>query len=325
VAIHIGLHKTGTTSLQSFFAGHRDGISKSGLYYPVSGCIPSEGAHHNIYRHYSETTAEKARFDPARGGMPELLAELTPVTTDTFLSSEGLWVLARDEPNRFRQLFSDMSSVREPIFLLTWRNAAEYCESLYFQNAKNHQMPSIERAVRWFHAIPDEFERVVSLVTMELGAELIIIPYGKDMIGRFTDLFRDRFGIKIDVNLERKADVNPSMSTVHKVIAAHLSTLEPRVEPDVYLQIIKAFNSGIKLAPSEEHGSIMPENVQENLIKRSVQGLSRILKQNKKVSLYPEGIPQHFLVKPYLLNMPAFLCFEGLKSKLEDSKLLEAL
>src|SRR5579862_5171604 len=99
--IHMGLYKTGTKSIQSFFSEFREPISTAGLHYPVSGCVRLENAHHNIYRFYSDKAEEKLRFDPKIGGATELANEMRQLSKDVLLSSEGFWALARDEPDRF--------------------------------------------------------------------------------------------------------------------------------------------------------------------------------------------------------------------------------
>lgn len=318
IIVHIGLHKTGTTSVQSFFSGNRRAFSQAGLHYPESGCVPSEGAHHNIYRYYSENADEQARYDAALGGMSELMAEIGAVDSDVLLSSEGLWVLARDEPGQFRKFLSEVAVGRRPVIVITWRNAAEYCESLYFQNAKSHQMPSIQHATRWFFSIPAEFDRVANLIT-DLDIELIILQYGSDMVERFCNLLLSRFDVRIEGQRERKPDVNPSMSSVQKLIAAHLSTSSVRLEPSVYARVLEALGDGIAMPSSKQRESIIPERIQRSLIERSVEGLKSILNSDKGISIFPETLPDHYPTRPYLLNGRTSLMFAKLRSKLEGT------
>ena len=315
--IHMGLHKTGTTSIQTFFSEFRDAISAAGLYYPESGCMRQEGAHHNIYRFYSQNADERSRFNPQIGGGAELISEIELLDKNVLLSSEGFWVLARDEPERFVEFVQGVRQNRKVLFLITWRNAAEYCESLYFQAAKTKQMVGIDTAVRWFFSMPNEFEKVVKFVSTEIDADTVIVQYGKDMIGIFTDLFAKSLKIDIDRNLVRRREENVSLSPAQKVIAAHLSLAKIRLEPKVYKEILDSFGEGTSDHASGEGKSIMPESIQEKLIRASVQGLRNIVENSRTVSLYPEHLPDQFKTRPCLMGDPGVFTFPKLRSALE--------
>lgn len=48
--LHIGTHKTGTTSIQRFCAAHRDELRRAGVFYPSTGigAFPDHYAHHRV-------------------------------------------------------------------------------------------------------------------------------------------------------------------------------------------------------------------------------------------------------------------------------------
>jgi len=48
--LHIGMHKTGTTSIQKFLAAHRDALLAAGIDYPFTGRTNDDGSFH--YQHY---------------------------------------------------------------------------------------------------------------------------------------------------------------------------------------------------------------------------------------------------------------------------------
>lgn len=54
--IHIGTHKTGSTSLQRFFHANRRTLEGAGILYPVDG---TEVAHHNLYREIAGKSADR--------------------------------------------------------------------------------------------------------------------------------------------------------------------------------------------------------------------------------------------------------------------------
>jgi hypothetical protein len=313
--IHIGLPKTGTKSLQAFLWEFREPISAAGLYYPVSGCVGH--AHHNIYRYYSQDAKVKSRFDPSVGGEVELNNEIRQVNKDVLLSSESFWSLARHEPERFAEFISNVAAGRKVMFLVTWRNAAEYCESLYFQRAKVMQMPSIDKVAAMFFSIPDEFERVVTFLSNTIMADTLIIQYSKDMTEAFVNMMSTHLNVEINRELKARRVINASLSPTQKVIAAHLSLSKLRFDKKNYRRILNILGEGTSKQSGGEERSIMSESLQAKLIERSVEGLKNILKNNTRVTLYPERLPDHFKTRPYLMDDKEIFTFPKLRSVLE--------
>ena len=67
--VHVGTHKTGTTSIQVFLRGHAAALRRQGLYVPTTGTIDPQSGHHNLaWELYADE-----RFDRAFGGAEELI------------------------------------------------------------------------------------------------------------------------------------------------------------------------------------------------------------------------------------------------------------
>lgn len=81
VYLHIGLHKTGTSSLQSFFASNRTVLEAGGYAIPKAGWM--DGAHHNI----PLEILGKPKFDPTLGGLEAALPQID-AKPNALLSSE---------------------------------------------------------------------------------------------------------------------------------------------------------------------------------------------------------------------------------------------
>lgn len=318
LVVHIGLHKTGTTSVQNFFSESRDSISASGLYYPTTGCAQHEGAHHNIYRNYTRNSDEKARFKPNLGGEEQLLEEIKSTDKDVLLSSEGFWVLARDEPEQFKDFISVLSRYRKLLIVVTWRNAAEYCESIYFQAAKFKQMVGIDQAARWFSAMPAEFKKVVTFVSSELNIETCIVQYSSDMIAVFSQMISDVLGIRIEATRNLQGYRGLSLSPAQKILAAHLSLSRVRLDDEAYKAVMKALGDGVSAPEAGKGGSILPESLQKKLLDLSVDGLREVLKENSRAFLYPAVLADDFDVRPAMLGDGRIFSFPKLSSELES-------
>lgn len=125
--LHLGTHKTGTTSLQVFLGTHATKLRKQGVLYPTTGRRDTHLAHHNIAW---ELIGDR-RFDPGLGTFATLRAEIAGYSGDVILSSEDFTGAAR-APATFaaflQALRADGFDVTLVLFL---RNQADYAASLY--------------------------------------------------------------------------------------------------------------------------------------------------------------------------------------------------
>jgi len=315
IIIHVGLPKTGTKSLQSFFWEFREPIAEAGLYYPVSGCVKPGPAHHNIARSYSQEPKIKGRLDAAVE-QADLIKEIRQVNKDVLISSEGLWALARKEPERLEAFISDAAEGRTVKFVVTWRNAAEYCESMYFQRAKIMQVNSIANVAPIFFDVPSQFEKVVTSLTKVKGTEVVVLQYGKDMQESFVNMMSAHMNVNINRELKAKRVMNESMSVAQKLVAAHLGLSTTRFDPKTYRRILRSFGEGTSKEFKVGDRSILPEALQRKLIDLSVESLKRLVKNNSKVTLYPESLPGEFKTRPYLMDERDVFTFPALRTAL---------
>jgi hypothetical protein len=134
--VHIGTHKTGTTSLQAVLSSRHDELQQHGFLYPRAGRGPMD-AHHNI----SMEVSGGARFRPEFGTIGDLLNEIDSTRNDIVISSEDLCVTA------FQPAFKDLvarlrRSGLAVCFVVYLRNQIDYLRSAYFQYLKDgHEFP----------------------------------------------------------------------------------------------------------------------------------------------------------------------------------------
>ncbi len=130
VVLHVGMHKTGTTSLQTMIARNREHFREQGLYYPATGQVGVGDGQHNL----AWELLGDERFDPEAGSLAGLADELRERRPPAVLiSSEDLEYL-HDKPDRLvtlRDLLEDLGySAR---IVITLREPSEYLESLYYE------------------------------------------------------------------------------------------------------------------------------------------------------------------------------------------------
>jgi hypothetical protein len=130
--IHIGDHKTGTTSIQAFLMRHAAELASSGIYVPTAGMITARSGHGG-HHHLAWQLRGDKRWDQANG-LDELVAELRHCRLPVgVISTEAFSELVGD-PAGLKRL---ESSLREEGHTISWlmflRRVDDFSESLYCQ------------------------------------------------------------------------------------------------------------------------------------------------------------------------------------------------
>lgn len=132
--LHIGTHKTGTTSIQTFLSANEQSLKSNGIYIPRTGRLSSSSGHHNIAWELNNDP----RFNPHLGTLSDLIIELRSLESPTVcISSEDFEYLyaRRDSLSR---LFCELSSIDCDLIPVVYlRPQAEYMESLYAELVKH--------------------------------------------------------------------------------------------------------------------------------------------------------------------------------------------
>ncbi|MGC9194356.1 MAG: hypothetical protein ACP5IL_02745 [Syntrophobacteraceae bacterium] len=127
VLLHAGLHKTGTTTVQTFLSSCSEQLREAGFLYPRTGTVFE--AHFNI----AWQLTRDRRFSKSRGTIEDLAKEIEGFNGDIILSCEDFESIL-DQPERFAPLrFHPAFAGREFIVLVYLRNQNDYAQSLYLQ------------------------------------------------------------------------------------------------------------------------------------------------------------------------------------------------
>lgn len=150
IFIHIGLHKTGTTTLQRFFA-HNEGVfNDHGFFFPRA-CRENK-ADQIIHSNLSWELMHHGMFDPALGTHADLVEEISngPPQRSWVISGEGLSRLPK--PVRFLKAFEG-----RPLTVIVYvRDPVEAAPSLYSEQLKAGCIETFEpwilhRSKRWLN------------------------------------------------------------------------------------------------------------------------------------------------------------------------------
>jgi hypothetical protein len=124
--LHIGTHKTGTTSFQTMIACNSAHFAAQGLYYPTAG---RDGpGHHNLAWELSRDD----RYNPAAGSIADLVEELRNLRPNAVLVSSEDFEYLYSRPERLDVLQCALDALEYSTrVILMVRDPCEYLESLY--------------------------------------------------------------------------------------------------------------------------------------------------------------------------------------------------
>src|ERR1700728_1789519 len=126
--LHVGTHKTATTSLQHFLSTSPQELAERGWFYPRTG-RPAEAStgHHNLAW---EISGDR-RFRPENGGREALIGEIAETDRNIIISSED-FECSEHHSVRFEEFIAAIRKLGLRVNLVVYlRNQIDYAESLY--------------------------------------------------------------------------------------------------------------------------------------------------------------------------------------------------
>jgi hypothetical protein len=128
--IHVGTHKTGTTSIQVFLASNRERFLSHGVFWPMAGSEydPGVASHHELARELKQS----ADVDPDRRVLDAVADELRRTDARVAcISSEDL-TFVWDKPAALVRLRDAVLAAGfEPRIVVYLRPQAQYCVAVY--------------------------------------------------------------------------------------------------------------------------------------------------------------------------------------------------
>lgn len=127
--VHVGTHKTGTTSIQALLAMNERAFREAGVYIPKSGRIDgASAALHNVAWELSGDP----RFDQNRGTFNDVLCEAASENAEVLCLTSEDFGLMHANVAVLEKLRDGLTSIGyEPKVILYLRPQADYAESLY--------------------------------------------------------------------------------------------------------------------------------------------------------------------------------------------------
>ena len=212
--VHIGLHKTGTTTIQAGLRLNEKLLNKHGILYPKK----LGNAHHNICW---EIRQEK-RFTTDRITIAELNQMIASYRDENILiSTEDLCFLTPEQIDAFLAAFPNV----EVYIILYLRNQNSLAQSMYSQMTKNgHFLPKFPR---WLEkrGLPDRrlaFDRLIADWEARVGRDHMRVALLEDARGSESILhhFLQTTGLPVDTSRLQVPDnknISPSFRTIETI------------------------------------------------------------------------------------------------------------
>jgi hypothetical protein len=183
--VHIGTHKTGTTSIQRFLLDQAALLSLDDIYVPRTGLV--EFGHHGV--------AWELRKAVRGDHVKQLLEELGDTRHSRMVISSEDFEYLQHYPIELH-IFAETIRAQniQPIFVVSFRNRADYLQSLVAElkkHGEHHEMGWYEKQLAETDAIRIkgdwyfDFNRVRFVETWKqiTKAEMIVMDYDKSVAG----------------------------------------------------------------------------------------------------------------------------------------------
>ena len=257
LVLHIGRHKTGTSSIQQFLASNTSLLSKYNFLYP--GSTRARIAHHefgNNFRNNFTRTPEQVTEALNRDVATAMQAEVAGTDQNILISSESL---QNARPDLIAQCFSGSFGEKDIVVSVYIRNQIDYLASAYAQ--KVWATSYAEDMSTFFDTIftPD-YEKFLTSWEKICNGNLIVRRFDRQLLAHkdiVADFFINTLNITdqdvIDQVLNRPVfDSNPSLTSellAYKVLYNRSATNDASAHSEKILQSALAKLSLLKESP----------------------------------------------------------------------------
>lgn len=132
--IHIGDHKTGSTSIQAYLRRQSEALESAGIHVPEACTYSPDSGHH----HLAFELLDDKRWDRRHGGLDALVAELRDCRVpNAVISCEDLSLLV-SRPESLQRLETTLRAEGHTLsWLMFLRRVDDFSESLYCEHARS--------------------------------------------------------------------------------------------------------------------------------------------------------------------------------------------
>ena len=202
VYVHIGTHKTGTTTLQKFLFEHRQELESYNIVYPEIGMHPGLKGHHPIAFYLA---GKRSYFRKTLPGLEisEVVAEFSQTLKNNkniVISSEDFsrqsLPFLRNVPSKLKSYFPARTEFRILVYL---RRQDKFINSYYRWQRKNGRMLRSKLNMRYVRSIKYfPYSKILRIWSKEFGEECVVVrPFERASLhgGSLISDFLSQIGI----------------------------------------------------------------------------------------------------------------------------------
>ncbi len=299
LVVHIGLFKTGTTSVQYFLNSNMYHLFEQGFYYPATGRHPRAHVQHTLISDaFMKVPSSRGDFAFANGVNSKIVTDMVLHEMDianrqtNIISSESLCLLDQAGVERFGEVFHDYD-IRPIVYL---RNMVDLADASYQTQVMSNAAPKSPKVedsgfFSWPTAL-DIFGRCKRWASISGTGKIITRDYEQSKSPGIVHDFCQVVGI--DVSKTEKTYLNSTLNKsvpMSRVLLRHkLSSLN--LNPAEFEEMILAESV-------DAAGSYIPPQLQIDMHASYVDQLARLrdenLIENSNINFAPE-----FVEKPYI-------------------------
>lgn len=258
--IHIGLHKTGTTSLQRFLFQNQKQLHAAGLYRPNTGADngPNSWGHHTLARSLNEKSTGKFQLwtdlrKECRGEQQVVVS--SEVFSLVFEPKDLLIVIRKFEKWNIR-------------IVCYVRNQDQYLESLYNHSVKAvGETADIESFLKRVRRRLN-YRAYLTALDKTFGASNIILrPYEPESLqGDICADFLTAIGMEMPDGIGRKTEtLNPGLTSIG--MALMLKANKKYQDDPAKLALVRQFILRTNAAPAHYKHSLISDEMRANIRK----------------------------------------------------------
>jgi hypothetical protein len=241
--LHIGIHKTGSTSLQHFLFDNRSSLTAAGFYYPVEGAYYWHGQRSQSLLSHSILNKRPAYLAHVDFDMSQCISDIkrdvaASPSPQVIISSEHF--SEASSTKQFASILEVFSDLFKTINIVVYlRRQDLWLESNWSQLVKDGYINMTFEEFARKEEPNNYYELVRSLADVFGKSNVIVRPFEREQFYR-NDLIRDFMhvlGMDIDTSVERLTQLNTSPPVELIELLRHLNKTLTKIEGRLPYQV----------------------------------------------------------------------------------------
>lgn len=292
IYVHVGLHKTGSTAIQTSLR-HLDNPRSENIFYAHDGGL------RDPERNLRQPTKGEQSYPRYRRLLTSLEhSKISIISSEGFLG--GMRDLYEDAPKRARQLVNILGPQSQLTFVIYLRPQSQWVQSTFIQMVQEGESPDSSEWLNQFYSKKfSKWSNLIRDLSGEIGSEnLVVRPYVSNIEKDFAEALNIPQG-----EIRKSESSNESISPIQAELMSHINARFSSDADARNRRAIRYFFQHIAPKDSDKNQSTFSTREQKKLIlhtKRDWEELQKITSSNAFADTgdFQEAISKLNLAKP---------------------------